>query len=152
MVVIKKYANRRLYNTKASSYINQDQLADLIRHGETIQVVDAKTNDDLTHEVLFQLMVDLAGGSDVFPVALLHRIIRTVRLAPEMPAMKAQLSTGLQLLDRQLAQFEQMWSWGRRDSNPSTPEEQPPEAGDDNDDELAALRAKLEELESRLKR
>ena len=51
-VIIKKYANRRLYNTETSSYITLDHLATMTREGRDFKVVDAKTDEDITHNVL----------------------------------------------------------------------------------------------------
>ena len=57
-VTIKKYANRRLYDTESSSYITLDRLAAMIREGRDFEVVDAKTGEDITHQVLTQIIVD----------------------------------------------------------------------------------------------
>ncbi|MDC0887156.1 polyhydroxyalkanoate synthesis regulator DNA-binding domain-containing protein, partial [Altererythrobacter sp.] len=58
MVVIKKYANRRLYNTQSSSYITLDDLATMTREGVDFQVVDAKSGDDITHNILTQIIME----------------------------------------------------------------------------------------------
>ena len=58
VVVIKKYANRRLYNTESSSYITLDHLAKLTREGRDFKVLDAKTDEDITHSVLTQIIMD----------------------------------------------------------------------------------------------
>ncbi len=57
-VTIKKYANRRLYDTHSSSYITLDKLAGMIREGRDFEVVDAKSGEDITHQVLTQIIVD----------------------------------------------------------------------------------------------
>jgi polyhydroxyalkanoate synthesis repressor PhaR len=57
-VIIKKYANRRLYNTETSAYITLDDLAKMTREGREFQVLDAKSNDDITHTVLTQIIMD----------------------------------------------------------------------------------------------
>src|SRR5476651_1133945 len=57
-VVVKKYANRRLYNTESSSYITLDNLADMIRQGRDFVVYDAKTAEDITRGVLTQIIVE----------------------------------------------------------------------------------------------
>jgi polyhydroxyalkanoate synthesis repressor PhaR len=54
---IKKYANRRLYNTGTSTYVTLDDLAEMVKKGEDFQVVDAKTGDDITRPVLTQIIV-----------------------------------------------------------------------------------------------
>ena len=75
-VTIKKYANRRLYDTESSSYITLDRLAAMIREGRDFEVVDAKTGEDITHQVLTQIIVDEeARGSTLLPVNFLRQII-----------------------------------------------------------------------------
>ena len=73
---IKKYANRRLYDTESSTYITLDRLADLIREGREFEVVDAKTGEDITRHVLTQIIVDEeARGSTMLPVNFLRQLI-----------------------------------------------------------------------------
>jgi len=75
-VVIKKYANRRLYDTESSSYITLDRLAEMVREGREFEVVDAKTGDDITRQVLTQIIVDEeARGSTMLPVNFLKQLI-----------------------------------------------------------------------------
>jgi polyhydroxyalkanoate synthesis repressor PhaR len=75
-VTIKKYANRRLYDTESSSYITLDRLAAMIREGRDFEVVDAKTGEDITHTVLTQIIVDEeARGSTMLPVNFLRQLI-----------------------------------------------------------------------------
>jgi polyhydroxyalkanoate synthesis repressor PhaR len=75
-VTIKKYANRRLYDTESSSYITLDRLAAMIREGRDFQVVDAKTGEDITHQVLTQIIVDEESrGSTMLPVNFLRQLI-----------------------------------------------------------------------------
>ena len=73
---IKKYANRRLYDTESSSYITLDKLAGMIRDGRDFEVVDAKTGEDITHQVLTQIIVEEeARGSTMLPVNFLRQLI-----------------------------------------------------------------------------
>ena len=75
-VTIKKYANRRLYDTESSSYITLDKLAQMIRDGRDFEVVDAKSGEDITHQVLTQIIVEEeAGGSTMLPVNFLRQLI-----------------------------------------------------------------------------
>ena len=75
-VTIKKYANRRLYDTESSSYITLDRLAAMIREGRDFEVVDAKTGEDITHQVLTQIIVEEeARGSTMLPVNFLRQLI-----------------------------------------------------------------------------
>jgi polyhydroxyalkanoate synthesis repressor PhaR len=76
-VVIKKYANRRLYNTETSTYVTLDDLAEMVRSERDFIVYDAKTGEDLTHSVLTQIIVDQEGrGSGLLPVPFLRQLIR----------------------------------------------------------------------------
>ena len=75
-VIIKKYANRRLYNTESSSYITLDHLAAMTREGRDFKVVDAKTDEDITHNVLTQIiMEEEARGQTLLPVNFLRQLI-----------------------------------------------------------------------------
>ncbi|MCL6683016.1 polyhydroxyalkanoate synthesis repressor PhaR [Sphingomonas alba] len=75
-VTIKKYANRRLYDTESSAYITLDRLAAMIREGRDFEVVDAKTGDDITHQVLTQIIVEEeARGGTMLPVNFLRQLI-----------------------------------------------------------------------------
>ena len=75
-VIIKKYANRRLYNTQSSSYITLDHLAQMVREGVEFKVVDAKNGDDITHQILTQIIVEEeASGEQMLPVNFLRQLI-----------------------------------------------------------------------------
>jgi polyhydroxyalkanoate synthesis repressor PhaR len=76
MLVVKKYANRRLYDTSESRYITLDDLADRIRRGSDVQVLDAHTSEDLTQAILTQIILESRGGARLLPVKLLTRLIR----------------------------------------------------------------------------
>lgn len=76
VVVVKKYANRRLYNTETSSYITLDTLADMIRLGRDFVVYDAKSGEDITRGVLTQIIVEEEGkGRSLLPTAFLRQLI-----------------------------------------------------------------------------
>lgn len=75
-IIIKKYANRRLYNTQTSSYITLDFLAEMTRNDQDFVVVDAKTGEDITHNVLTQIIVDEeSSGKQMLPVKFLRQLI-----------------------------------------------------------------------------
>ena len=75
-IVIKKYANRRLYNTRSSSYITLDHLAKMTREDIEFKVVDAKTGADITHSILTQIIMDEeAGGEQMLPTSFLRQLI-----------------------------------------------------------------------------
>lgn len=75
-IIIKKYANRRLYNTRSSSYITLDDLAKMTREGIEFQVIDAKTGNDITHAILTQIiMEEEASGEQMLPISFLRQLI-----------------------------------------------------------------------------
>jgi len=75
-VIIKKYGNRRLYDTATSRYINLEEIAALIRKGKAVRVVDAKTGQDLTRVTLTQIIVEDAKGEPTgLPLELLRQLI-----------------------------------------------------------------------------
>lgn len=175
--IIKKYSNRRLYDTSGSRYINLDQLAALIRGGDRVKVLDAKTGEDLTRAVLLQVILDTQGGVELFPAGLLHRIIQSAAANPMHRVMLKQLGLGLEMLDAQLGRMEAQWGWmaGMAPGDePPPPDEAPedapppePECAEQDDSvgqeaptgagtpgaqgELDALRARLASLEQRLR-
>lgn len=75
-VIVKKYANRRLYNTETSSYITLEHLAQLTREGREFKVLDAKTDEDITHSVLTQIIMDEESrGATLLPPTFLRQLI-----------------------------------------------------------------------------
>jgi polyhydroxyalkanoate synthesis repressor PhaR len=170
MVRIKKYSNRRLYDTRASAYVNLDQIAALIRAGEQVQVEDAATGEDLTRPVLLQILIEAGGSVALFPPGLLHRIIRGSVDSPLQRMAMKQAATGLELLDTQLSNLESQFGWmsgpRTKEADPMFCEEPAPQARytagpppappvspptEAAADDLAGLRARLVALETRLK-
>lgn len=75
-IVIKKYANRRLYNTSTSTYVTLEDLAQMVRQGQDFVVFDAKSNDDLTRQILTQIIFEEESrGEALLPVQFLRRLI-----------------------------------------------------------------------------
>lgn len=75
--ILKKYPNRRLYNTGTSRYVTLKEVADLIKEGHQVEVVDAKSNEDVTAFILTQIVLEQAKKSNsILPVSLLHLIIQ----------------------------------------------------------------------------
>jgi len=76
-VVIKKYANRRLYNTGTSTYVTLEDLAEMVKKGEDFNVQDAKTGEDITHPVLTQIIFELENkdGQNMLPIPFLRQLI-----------------------------------------------------------------------------
>ncbi len=75
-LLIKKYANRRLYDTERSRYITLDELATSVRSGRKVKVIEAKGDADLTRAVLVQVILEEQERLDMLPVELLHQVIR----------------------------------------------------------------------------
>ena len=76
VITIKKYANRRLYNTATSSYVTLDHLAEMVKEGAEFVVTDAKTGEDITRSVLTQIIVEQEGkGQNLLPIKFLRQII-----------------------------------------------------------------------------
>ncbi len=77
-ITIKKYANRRLYNTATSSYVTLDHLAEMVKRGQEFNVHDAKTGDDITRAVLTQIIFEEEGkgGQQLLPIQFLRQLIR----------------------------------------------------------------------------
>ena len=172
---IRKYANRRLYNTASSSYVTLADLAQLVRDGVEFTVEDAKSGEDLTRATLTQIIVDEEqNGANLLPISVLRQIISMYRdnmawmlpayleqsmewFAANQDAMRREVerSYGPSLpfgsLDdlgkRNLAMFEQaMRVW-----NPfltATPE--PKENAPDADAELQAMRGEIARMQERL--
>jgi polyhydroxyalkanoate synthesis repressor PhaR len=76
-IVIKKYANRRLYNTGTSTYVTLDDLAVMVKKGEDFTVQDAKSGDDITHSVLTQIIFEQESktGNTLLPISFLRQLI-----------------------------------------------------------------------------
>jgi polyhydroxyalkanoate synthesis repressor PhaR len=77
-VTIKKYANRRLYNTGTSTYVTLEDLAAMVKNGEDFVVYDAKTGEDITRSVLAQIIFEQENkeGQSLLPIAVLRQLIR----------------------------------------------------------------------------
>ncbi|WP_324750501.1 polyhydroxyalkanoate synthesis repressor PhaR [Sphingomonas sp. LY54] len=104
-VIIKKYANRRLYNTESSSYITLDHLAEMVRQKREFKVIDAKSGDDITHSVLTQIiMEEEAGGQQMLPVNFLRQLI--AMYGDSMQSMvPPYLEASLEAFQRNQSQF-----------------------------------------------
>ena len=148
MITIKKYPNRRLYDTSRSVYVNLEQVAELVRAGFEIQVVDSKDGADRTKETLLQIVLEVMHGVDLLPMGMLRRMIRASGDSPAHLLLRKQLATGLELMSAQLDRMEALVT--PPSPPPAPPPPPPPEAAPD--EELTALRAKLEALERRLSR
>jgi polyhydroxyalkanoate synthesis repressor PhaR len=167
-VTIKKYANRRLYDTESSAYITLDRLAIMIREGRDFEVVDAKTGDDITHQVLTQIIVEEEShGGTMLPVNFLRQLIGLYggsmqsavpqyleaamdAFAKNQEAMRDALGGNVfaDLAKRNMAMFEEA---GRVFTAPAGAKPTPSDKASEVDKlraELAALQAKVDKLGS----
>lgn len=105
VVIIKKYANRRLYNTESSTYITLEHLAEMVRQKREFKVVDAKSGHDITHNVLTQIiMEEEASGQSMLPVNFLRQLIGMY--GDSMQGMVPQyLEASLEAFQRNQSQF-----------------------------------------------
>ncbi|HEY0316604.1 MAG TPA: polyhydroxyalkanoate synthesis repressor PhaR [Sphingomonas sp.] len=171
-VIIKKYANRRLYNTETSSYITLDHLAAMTREGRDFKVLDARSDDDITHNVLTQIIMDEeTRGQTLLPVNFLRQLIALYgdsmqSMVPQYleasmeafrrnqqqfrSAMEGAFGGGpfAEIAKRNMAMFEAAADAFKPGAKPATPaaEEPAKEGGDD----IATLKAQLASLQDKI--
>ncbi|MEM8775672.1 MAG: polyhydroxyalkanoate synthesis repressor PhaR [Pseudomonadota bacterium] len=77
-LLIKRYASRRLYNTETSDYVTLEDIAEFIRNGREVQIIDLKSGDDLTRQYLLQIITEHEGrGENVLPISVLTDLVRS---------------------------------------------------------------------------
>ena len=167
-VIIKKYANRRLYNTETSSYITLEHLAAMTREGRDFKVVDAKTDADITHSVLTQIiMEEEARGQTMLPVNFLRQLI--AMYGDSMQAMvPGYLDASMESFRRNQEQFKSavegafanspfaeiakrnmdMFEAATQAFNAG----KPPAGAPSKDDEIAALKAEMARLQEKIEK
>jgi polyhydroxyalkanoate synthesis repressor PhaR len=174
VVTIKKYANRRLYNTETSSYITLDLLSQMTREGREFVVLDAKTGEDITHNVLTQIiMEEEQRGTNMLPVNFLRQLISMYgdsmqSMVPQyleasmeafrknqrqfQEAMEGAFAGGplAEIAKRNLQLFEAATSAFKSKEGSAAPAST--ESSDDKDDEIAQLKAQLASLNSKIEK
>lgn len=111
MRVIRKYANRRLYDTQQSRYVTLEDLRRLIIEEEPFRVEDAKSGEDLTRTILLSIIIEQEqadGESDVFSNDLLAQLIRVYDMASPLP-LSRYLEQGTQLMLEQQKRLQSQW-------------------------------------------
>lgn len=172
-IIIKKYGNRRLYNTDSSSYITLDHLAAMTREGRDFKVIDAKSGEDITHNVLTQIiMEEESHGQTMLPVSFLRQLISMY--GDSMQAMVPQyLEASMEAFRRNQAQFREAMT-GAFSGGPfetiarrnmemfeaaakafqapgkAQAEQRPKNAGQPSGDELGELKDQLAKLQQKL--
>ncbi len=166
-MLVKKYGNRRLYDTEDSRYVRLGELAAKIRRGSDVRVVDATTGVDLTAETLVQIIFEDRHAARLLPVSLLQQMIRMgddalaeflgryVTWALEI-YLHAKKGLGAMAPFSPFAPFAGfMPPFGSPAPPPATPSpeprEPPPEPAPSRDDDVAELRRELEELKKSLR-
>ncbi len=107
-ITIKKYANRRLYNTGTSTYVTLEDLATMVKEGEDFLVYDAKTGDDITRSVLAQIIFEQENkaGQNLLPTTFLRQLIRFYGDSMQMVVPK-YLEQSIDMLTREQGKFRQ---------------------------------------------
>jgi polyhydroxyalkanoate synthesis repressor PhaR len=107
-VTIKKYANRRLYNTGTSTYVTLEDLAAMVKSGEDFVVYDAKTGEDITRSVLTQIIVEQENkeGQNLLPITFLRQLIRFYGDSMQM-VVPRYLEVSIESLTREQEKFRQ---------------------------------------------
>jgi polyhydroxyalkanoate synthesis repressor PhaR len=175
VVIIKKYANRRLYDTESSTYITLERLAEMVRQKRDFQVVDAKTGEDITRSVLTQIIMDEESrGSTMLPVNFLRQLISMY--GDQMQAVVPKyLEASLDQLQRNQSKLRETMAGafaanpfaeiarrnmemftaaatGKAEAEAEAAPGPAAAAGEDNKAELAALKTQLAELQKQLDR
>src|SRR5512142_542112 len=155
-ILIKKYENRRLYDTTRSRYINLEEIAALVRKGDDVRVVDVKTGEDLTRATLMQIIVDdNKEGSAGLPLELMRQLI----VASDQVG-RDFLSWYLKSAFDAYGKVQQSFRSGLSDLQAAATSPidsirhlfRVPQQPGSEDNEVAALRKRLEELESAVKK
>jgi polyhydroxyalkanoate synthesis repressor PhaR len=144
--IIKKYENRRLYDTSASRYVNLEDVARMVREGVEVQVLDARTGEDLTRFILTQvIMEDAKGRESGLPLELLRKLI----MASDH-ATHDFLSWYLNTVTEMYQKAQSALQVRPRDMVRNLFSSAPPQPPVNPAEELEALRLRVQELESRL--
>jgi polyhydroxyalkanoate synthesis repressor PhaR len=171
VVIIKKYANRRLYDTESSSYITLERLAEMVRQKREFKVVDARSGEDITHNVLTQIIMDEESrGQTLLPVSFLRQLIGLYGGGQMQSMLPQYLEASLEAFQRNQSQMRDALA-GAFTANPfaelarrnmelfqSAATGRPPSGGaastpeGPRDDELERLRAQLADLQAKVEK
>lgn len=173
-LVIKRYASRRLYNSETSEYVTLQEIAELIRSGRDVRIVDRKTGDDLTRQYLVQIIADHeAKGEELLPLSILMEVVRTYNdkasdVVPKfldqsfqmlqnsqsqvMESMKAMSDPMYAVRDLERRQreafnsFMEYWTTG----GSAAKDEKPKQEEESEESELDQIKRQLAELQSKI--
>lgn len=151
-IIIKKYENRRLYDSTNSRYVNLDEVAQMVQEGRELQVLDAATGDDLTRLVLTQIIMEQAKTpGSAFPLDILRQMVAATNRASQETAVSYMKA----MLDLYQNAYRSMPSplnpFGLVPAPPPRgPEPEPSAQPNHTASEASELRRRVEELESRM--
>jgi polyhydroxyalkanoate synthesis repressor PhaR len=177
-VIIKKYANRRLYNTQTSSYVTLDHLCEMVKAGTEFQVLDARSGEDITRSVLTQIIFEEeAKGQSLLPIHFLRQLIRMYgdsmqafvpgyldlsmeSFTKNQEAMRSRIAEafggGSQALENLTRQNLAMFERAMQMFTPFAPRAQRPEDGEPkangagSSDEISELKSEIEAMRKQL--
>lgn len=152
-IIIKKYENRRLYDSTNSRYVNLDEVAQMLQEGREVQVLDAASGDDLTRLVLTQIIMEQAKTpGSAFPLDILRQMVAATNRASQETAvsyMKAMLDL-YQNAYRSMPSPLNPFGLAPVPPAPRAAEPEPPPPSNHAASEASELRRRVEELESRI--
>lgn len=163
-ILIKKYGNRRLYSTETSSYITLSELESMVKNGKEIRVIDTKTEEDITAQVLTQILVE-GGKAKSIPVDFLEKIIRQRSdmigslISRSTENIEKGVDSALQLQQEMFELSQKMMKMGAFWPNSfmgfpgmmGRAKKEETEYTSNNSDEIEKLKKKMAELERQLR-
>ena len=156
--VIKRYSNRKLYDTEESRYVTLEEIEEMIRGGKEVSVVDATSGEDLTPVTLTQIILESERHHrGTLPTAFLHQLIKHGEAWQDFVqrAMRSSLE-GVVSSQREMDRIFRDWSaragWGAGSARPESRREASEADPDKLRDEVTALRERLRNLEERLEK
>lgn len=138
-ITIKRYSNRRLYDTRKSEYVNLENIAEMVRNGQRLQVIDTSTGNDVTNVVLTQIILnEQKDQKEGLPLELLFQLVRRSS-SSYMDTMKELMTIGPKAYEKTVEEMKFSLSPdGREKTSTST------------EDEIGALKKRLAEVEAKL--
>jgi polyhydroxyalkanoate synthesis repressor PhaR len=160
-IVLKKYGNRRLYDTNESRYVTLAEVAAMLQRGDDMRVVDAKTGEDLTKEILVQIILEREGAREILPTSFLKQIVRVAgspwkesfasavqqSVHNLVDGQRAALDAQKQLVSQVAQMAPTMWNPFAAFGGPPPSQQQ-----QQRDPEFDRMRAELNETQSLLRR
>lgn len=152
LVLIKKYSNRKLYDLTRSRYITLEEIAELIRQGGQVKIVDAETQEDLTNITLVQILLEEEKRRKFLPVPFLHQLIKYGELYQDL--LRQYLSSNLDTMISMQREAEKgIKEWAKLGGMGGKTISREPGAHENASNmkaELDSLKARLKELEKKL--